>query len=95
MGLPISSPDGQETLQEITLRHVVLADRNGIYKRLFISSSIQQNITLSYEFKNPGDLITNYLTETLAVFILKIPFNLKDEIITNIHKHLYPIIEVS
>lgn len=95
MGLPISSPDGQETLEEITLRHVVLADKNGIYRGLSISNSIQQNITLSYVYKKPGEIVTNYLTETLAVFILKIPPNLKEEIVANIHKHLHPIIEVS
>lgn len=77
----------------ITLRHVVLAGRNGIYKGLSISDSIMNFISFKSEFKVPGEEVTSFLTETLAIFILKIPSDQKDEIVMNIQNLLYPEVE--
>jgi biotin carboxylase len=93
MGLPISTPMLDEPINWVTLRHVVLADRNGIYKGLSISESIFQHITFKSEFKANGEPVTSFLTETLAIFILKIPFDQKNKIMSNIQKLLFPLVE--
>ena len=95
MGLPIPTPLLDEPKNWITLRHVVLADRNGIYKGLSISETFARNVTFKSEFKTRGERVTSYLTETLAIFILKVPFDQKDKVVMDIHKLIVPIVEGS
>ena len=94
MGLPISNQNSSQSGEEITFRHVVLADKNGTFKGLCISNHILKNISQRFEFKQNGDLVTSYLTETLAIIILKVPIAEKQDIQLNIQKYLFPIIEV-
>lgn len=76
-----------------TLRHVVLADKNGFYNSLFISDSISPSIVLVSEFKVEGEEITNYLNETLAIIILKIPSDQRTIVLLNIQQLIYPIVD--
>ncbi len=95
MGLAISSQNSSQSVDEVTFRHVVLADKNGTFKGLSISNHILKNISQRFEFKQNGDIVTSFLTETLAIFILKVPIAEKQDIQLNIQKYLFPIIEVS
>jgi biotin carboxylase len=80
--------------QENTIfRHVVMANCNGRYIGLNISSSIKSRVHQLFEFKQHGEEVSSYLTETLAVIILKVPEDERQNILLDIHNLITPIVE--
>lgn len=92
-GTSIPEATRNESTAWITLRHVVLADKNGFYKGLSISDTISSDIVLASKFKDEGEEITDYLNETLAIIILKIPSNQRNFVMLNIQRLIFPIVE--
>jgi hypothetical protein len=83
----------KEKRKNTIFRHVVMAQGNGKYIGLNISSSIKSRVNQLFEFKQRGDEVSSYLTETLAVIILEVPEDERQKILLDIHNLIKPIME--
>jgi hypothetical protein len=77
-----------------TFRHVVTANKNGIYRKLEISDKVRfaEGFTLE-EFKQSGDLISDHLNETLAIAVFKVDPDEKTSLLKQINSHSTPMVE--
>jgi biotin carboxylase len=92
-GSMIENPEKINKQENTFFRHVVTAHRNGTYKGLNISNSIKSRVYKFFEFKQRGEKVSSYLTETLAVIILELPEVERQETLLNIHNLIKPIME--
>lgn len=74
-------------------RHVVMGDRNGVYKGIQISEKLNSVAIQSYIFKEPGDLVNDFLTETIAVYIFEVPRDSRSKTLADIQSLIRAVIE--
>ena len=86
MGQLVTSNPKSVNTEAVTFRHVVTAQRNGIYRGLNIANSIVGMILSKVEFKPHGEKVEIYLTDTLAVIMIKAPASEKIRLLQDIHK---------
>jgi hypothetical protein len=74
-------------------RHVVMGDKNGVYKRIQISEKLNYLAIQSHIFKEQGDLVSDFLTETIAIFIFEVPKDLRSKTLADIQSLIKAVIE--
>ena len=52
-------------------RHVVLSDRNGCFRGIWIDPSIQNNVIEEFTILRPGDLISDFMWQRVAIIFLQ------------------------
>ena len=69
-GLEIDGLENAST-PGLTGRHCLMAPHNGIVEDVVIHNDISGNISEKYEWWKPGDLIDDYLTQKLGIYVLE------------------------
>ena len=78
--------------QEFFIRHCVMSDKNGIYKDIYIDETLRSNVSFKFELIQSETKITNFLTTQIAIVFIQLLDKDKD-ILNNINKLIYPIVE--
>jgi len=60
---------------EFIIRHVIMANKNGIYKGLYIDNSIKNNIINIFNLIEEDTIIKDYLNTQIAIIFIKFSFD--------------------
>jgi hypothetical protein len=93
LGLEIEEHANDTGRTKTIFRHVVLGNKNGIYKGLLISDQLKTSSNKLYEFKKIGENINDFLTETIAVYVFEVSNQERLKIVTEIQSLIRPIID--
>jgi len=77
--------------QRFVIRHVVMPNKNGIYKDLLIDPSIQEQIIFTFDLLKKGTIVEDFLHTQIAILFIEI--DSEDETIPeDIHHFICPMI---
>ncbi len=57
---------------KFVIRHVVMPEKNGVYKDLVIDDKVRENIIFRFDLVDNGYIVDNYLSTQLAVLLIKL-----------------------
>jgi biotin carboxylase len=95
LGKEITTEFNRKSLKKsFVIRHCVMAQKNGTYKKLIVDDSIKSKIIYKFDLISNDSEIKNYMYNLITIVFIKL--KIKDDNITdNINKLIYPIIEGS
>lgn len=79
--------------ESFVIRHCVMADKNGILRDIFIDSKIKQQVIARLDLVQNGAEIKNFLNTQISIIFIKLQQR-ENNIVKNINKLIYPIIDV-
>ena len=80
--------------QDFFIRHCIMSDKNGIYKDIYIDKTLRNNVSFKFELIQRETKITSFLTTQIAIVFIQL-LDKDTEILNNINKLIYPIIDNS
>ena len=87
LGCPLKN-EFIKTKNEFIIRHVVMADNNGLYKTLYIDNTLKDKIIYRFDIIESETNIDDYLEDKIAILFIQ-----TDKEIDNLHNLIYPIIK--
>lgn len=78
--------------QNFVIRHCVMANRNGLYKDIFIDDSLKNNIICRFDLLRQGAEIKDFLNTQISIFFIQLKKK-DNEILKRINLLIYPILE--
>lgn len=79
--------------QMFVIRHCVMADKDGMYKELFIDASLKNKIINRFDLIQINTEVHDFINRQISIIFIKLKFQ-DSEMIKNLNQLIYPIMEL-